>query len=464
MQSHDTDTGLIPLENALYYKSNVFISAKYKSTLLENKIINLAIGKLQQLKITDSSSLTINLTSAEIKRVFKSKNNVYRSLKNAAKTMAGDIVLLENGKGNFLLFPIIQKAAYINGTLTIRFNEELRPFISGFDSRYTPLEIAVSSMATSNSALKFYELFEKELYASNPKYSKADNCVIIDYGVSELKFMLGFCDMAHPSVKAAYKEGNYDYDALYESLPDYAKMYPTYSDFVKRCVLPAQKELDEISNLRFEFEGIRTEGNKMGKIRFYIYANTKNKGRLEQRAKLFANAAGANEFDNVIDIPDCEAPQFTELYENYVGFHGITKKDIDTMLEKADYNKERVCEAIQYVCKKDDVNGFSNYVISVLMHPEWDLTDKTAVVDGNDVNTEMMAAYKEHIHEVQKAENRKKNSKELWETTIKTRQDFPDFLNYMQETDRWDLEDFEAVFTYDDMVNYWRKWKVKNFK
>lgn len=52
------------------------------------------------------------------------------------------------------------------------------------------------------------------------------------------------------------------------------------------------------------------------------------------------------------------------------------------------------------------------------------------------------------------------NPKQIWENVIKTRDDFDEFLAYMEEKDNWSLDDFELIWTYDEMIDYWKKWKM----
>ena len=148
-----------------------------------------------------------------------------------------------------------------------------------------------------------------------------------------------------------------------------------------------------------------------------------------------------------------------ELYQEFVGFHNLTKEDIDLLCKKANYDVTRVKDAIYYADSRGNISEFMNYVVSVVDHPEWDI-EGTAVVNGKDINPELRKIGKEVIKQQKKQENEKKNPKQIWENVIKTRDDFDEFLAYMEEKDNWSIDDFELIWTYDEMIDYWKKWKM----
>lgn len=455
---------LIPLENSTLYKSNVLISAKYKSTLLENQVTALAFTRIQQKFSGESEKLIAEIYPSELKRILGSDNNVYRTLTNLQHTIKGKDIFIEDGKGNFMSSVIITDADYINGVFIITFNDRIKNFLFNLEKNYTTLRIGILSSFRTNSAFRLYELFIKEMYAGNPKYDKHMECVVVEYPITELKFIIGVCDINHPDISnIKSRMGKHiDYDVLYSKLPKEAQKYNNSADFMKRIIVPAQSELLEKSDIKFEYEGIKVKGNKVSKIRFYIYENKQNSNKIITRSEIIEETK--NDFHNIVDVEyrQLELPMDInmELYEDYVGLHGITKEDIDVMLSKTNFDQARVREAINYVNTKDHIDtGFVNYVMSVLMHPEWDISEGQVVVHGKDINPELIKVAREYSNEVAINENKKKNPKEVWETVIKTRDDFNDFLKYMENKDRWDLASFEAVYDYNEMIEYWKNWK-----
>ena len=166
-------TDYIPVnEESVYYKSNKLIMAKGKISTNENNIIELAICKIQKVSMDKDASLITTMYANELKSYIKNKSNVYATLKNVSQTIGKKTMMIENGKGDFAVFPIIQKAEYKNGVFTIRFNEEIRPYITQLTAEYTKLKIAVSKDSSSIATSKLYGIFEKELYPGSKSYDK----------------------------------------------------------------------------------------------------------------------------------------------------------------------------------------------------------------------------------------------------------------------------------------------------
>ena len=441
---------LIPLKYSTYRVANSFMSAKGKTTLNDTRLVDIAICKIQQIShMAIDADLTTTIYPAEIRELFGDTGNSYRTLRNASKTLASRTILIEDGKGNFIVFPVIQKVEYNKGVLTIRMNEEVRRYILGLnEGNYTQYRIAVDGDATSVATLRMYQIFNEELYPGNKKYNKELGCVVVEYAVNELKFILGLCDDQHPALDAVKKKmgKKIDWDMLYEALPKNEKIYPSTYNFIKNAIEPAQRELENISNIKFEFQKIKTKGKTIGKLRFFIYKNEEHEKELEKRAKFI---------DKILKIPE---EVRIELYEEFVGLHKLTKDNIDTFLIKASGDAARVREAIYYVNSKENINDFVSYIISVITNPEWNLSNGTAIINNTELNPELIETAKKQKDEFIKKETKAKNPKQIWETVIKIRDDFPDFIKYMADKDNWDLETFELVFDYPEMINYWKKW------
>lgn len=443
---------LIPLKYSTYRVSNSFMSAKGKTTLYNTRLIDIAICKIQQMShMAEDAELIANIYSAEIKELFGDTGNSYRTLRNAAKTLASRTILIEDGKGNFIVFPVVQKVEYNRGVLTIRMNEEVRKYILGLKSgNYTQYRIAVDAKATSVATLRMYQIFEQELYPGNRKYNEELGCVVVEYPVNELKFTLGLCDDQNPALDAVKKKmgKKIDWDMLYEALPKEEKIYPSTYNFIYNAIEPAQRELEEISNIRFEYQRVKTKGKAISKLRFFIYKNEENEKKLAKQAKFI---------EKILKIPD---EVRMELYEEFVGLHKLKREDIDTFLIKASGDALKVREAIYYVNGKDNINDFTGYIISVLNNPEWDLSGGTAVVNDTDIAPERTRMAKEYIKTQTKKDTMSKNPSEIWNNIIKQRDDFSDFISYMESTDHWDLETFELVYKYEEMIDHWKKWKA----
>ena len=96
----------------------------------------------------------------------------------------------------------------------------------------------------------------------------------VEYNISELRFIIGLANSDDQAVKNAMANmgKNIDWDELFEKLDKKDKKYEEWRDFQRRILKPAQEELKEKSDIRFEYKGIR-EGRKTKKLLFTIYRN-----------------------------------------------------------------------------------------------------------------------------------------------------------------------------------------------
>lgn len=452
------DISYVPIDDeSVYYKSNKFITSKGKMTVNENRVVDLAICKIQRVSMDINASLITRIYASDLKTILQNKTNIYALLKTVSRTLCTKSIMIENGKGDFVVFPIIQKAEYRKGVFTIRFNEEIRPYITGMDGDFTKLKIAVSEKASSVASARLYQILNKEVYPGSKSYNKKLDCYVTEYSIADLKFIFGIADIDHPALTALKekmkRDRYYDWDLLYDALPESEKKYESSNDFMKRAIEPARKELDELSNISFDYEGVSTWGKKVTRVRFFIRRNSKNDRRIKETL---------DKVNKIIEKEDIKVlkSDLEDLYEEFIGQHMLTKENIDGFLEKADYDVVRVRNAIYYTSDRGDIYDFVGYVVSVLMHPEWDLTGGAVVVNGTDVNKELVEVGKTFRREQIKKDTKSKNASQIWETVIKTRDDFDDFLNYMEDKNRWDLDTFELIFDDNEKVEYWKKWAL----
>ena len=136
-----------PLNSLSLRKSNDFISAKYKSTLLENQVMAIALTKIEVDAKDKDAPLQAKLYPGDLKKLVSDPAHIYRDLKKLAKTITGHTMFLEDGKGNFKAFSVVPNADYIDGVFIIKFNNELRDHVLGLTSSYTNLELAIQRIS-----------------------------------------------------------------------------------------------------------------------------------------------------------------------------------------------------------------------------------------------------------------------------------------------------------------------------
>lgn len=423
-------------------KSNDLISAKYKSSLLENQIMAIAMTRIEIDCKNEKSPVCARLYPKEITKLIGRTNNIYRELKTVSKTMLGHSMIIEDGKGNFEAFAVITNADYIDGVFIVTFNEAIRPHILGLQKNYTTLKLSTLTGFEKNTSFRIYELLQKEMYRS--KSSINDGMVSVTYGINEFRFMIGLANAEEKGVQKilAKTSGEIDWDYLYENVA-IEKIYSEWRDLRRRIILPAQEELAKRSNIRFEFEGIRCGGNKIRKLKFNIFPNEPEeaiKRDIAKRAKIIEKTS--------IDYHQFELPEviFHDFFEEYTNHNGLSVSDLNIFLSKSNNDVDKIKEAIRLADMQTNISNYVGWIISCI---ENNYSSPIEVVSGSKEKAE-------YINDAKKQVNSPDLQLRVW-NKITQKDDFKDFLNHVG----FSQEAIEAVYENPrERAEMYADWKV----
>lgn len=430
-------------------KSNDFITSKYKTTVLENKIMAIALTRIEENgKRNEEISLEAKLYPGELKRLFGGQTNIYTNLKKISKSIVGHGVVIEDGIGNFKAFSIVPNAKYENGVFTIYFNNELRPHILGLKKNYTTLEISVICGLTSNASIRIYELLKKEVYKSNPDIDNGR--VTVRYNINEFRFMIGLADIEEKEVKNAMaRMGNeIDWDYLFEKVSK-KKTYSEFKELKRRILDTAKEELNNLSNIRFEYEGIRTKGNKYGEIEFHIYPNIPNKNNEEKIAKkeeiLRKNYNYEEEENYQYEYPEYSYPKLFK----YLGHNYLSREDLILLLSTAKYDEEKVINAIELADKQDEIDNYIGWLIKCIKNEYKEIS----VIKGS-------AKRAERIEELEKSYKNESVKERVWKKT-KEKEDFKEFLEEIGINEELLEKDYPDI---SERIRLYTDWRMERNK
>jgi len=435
--------GTEPLTNLSVRKSNDFISAKYKSSLLENQVMAIALTRIEVNNNDKDSPLEARLYPGEIKKLVSDPAHIYRDLKKLAKTITGHTMFLEDGKGNFKAFAVVPNADYIDGVFVIKFNNELRDHVLGLEKNYTTLELSVMTDFKKNASFRLYEVLKKEAYKiPNGK----DNYTQIEYNISELRFIIGLANSDDQSVKNAMASmKSIDWDELYEKLDKKDKKYEEWRDFQRRILIPAKEELEEKSDIRFEYEPVK-EGRKTKRILFTIYRNIpRNPEIIDERQALFEATTKPN---RQLEMP---YDLYVELYEEYVGHNQLSKEDIDLLFKKAGGDAEKVKSAISLADKQPSIDNYMGWLIRCI---ENDYA-QTEVIDGS---FEDAKSVKQVMNTYEALKEAGIPQAKAW-ARIKNKEDYDDFIEYVI-LNGISEEQLEVIYSPEELVKMYTDYKM----
>ena len=429
-----------PITNLSMHKSNELISAKYKSTLLENQIMSIALTRIEVEAKEDDTRLIARLYPGELKRLVSDPAHIYRDLKKIAKAIVGHTMLLEDGKGNFRIFSIVPNADYINGTFVIEFNRILKDHILNLSRHYTTLELSMMTSFTRNSSFRLYELLKKDAYRIND----SNPSVNVEYNISELRFIIGLANSDDDRVKRALDSRNdIDWDDLYDRLDKRDKKYPEWRDFNRRVIKPAQQELAEKSDIRFDYEGIR-KGRTTKSIRFTIYKNEPepiHKSSINKKRDIIEKNQTYYQLELPLDM-------YPELRSAYTGHNGLTGDDLTLLLQKADFNEQIVRDAIKMADEQPELSNYMGWIIRCI---ERGYT-RTETLSGDADRARLVHAIKDNLLEYEDDV-----AERVWQ---KTRQK-DDFKSFKQAVEARGLpmNVLEAAYDAKEKMDIYVVWK-----
>jgi plasmid replication initiation protein len=422
-------------------KSNALISAKYRTTLLENKILAIALTRLE----VHGDSMWATMYPGELKQILGNGNdtNIYKKLKRIAKTMIGHHVVIEDGQGNFKAFSMITNVEYVGRVFKIVFNKELIPYVYQLRSNYTTFSLATLVGFSKNSSWRIYELLRKEIYRE--KFT-AEEYIKKEFDIFELRFMIGLVNTDEEGVKRAEASGK-SWEEIYEK---YAieKQYQTWYDFKTRVLEPAQKELEIKSDIRFEFRGIRMGvGGKVRRIEFTIWKNEINDVIQRNLLHKVQTIEEKNSEYRQVSLTDAA---FESIYCKYVNHNALTREDIELMLEVAEYDGGKVERAIKMA---DQQPHLKNYIGWILQCIKDGYAEPIEVVEGS---VEKAAKIRQLMDDIRSPEVIER----VW-MRAKGSDEYKEFVAYL-EGGGISEDIFEYGYDTSEKVDLFFEWKKQN--
>lgn len=434
-----------PLTRLKVRKSNELIVAKYKASLLENQVMAIALSRIEVNADNDGDySLEARLYPGDLRRLISDPTHIYRDLKKLSKKIIGRTMFLEDGKGNFKAFAVVPNADYQDGVFTIKFNSEIKRhvFNLGKGKNYASYELAIMTNFKKSTSFRLYEVLKKDAYRIP---GEDDACIQVEYNICELRFMVGLANSDVPFVKDAISQSRekVDWDGLYDQLDKGDKSYEDWQDLQRYVLKPAQMEMEEKSDIRFEYEGIR-EGRRTKRILFTIYRNTpQNVTAIDNKKALIDAGMTVN---RQLEMP---LDMYPELYENFTDHNGLAVEDITLLLNKAAGDEGKVRRAIELADKQSYIKNYMGWIIAAIERG----FEGVEVIDGSAETAKKVQEISEHLNS-----NRESIANQVWRK-IKTKPEFPEFIADINQKG-FDLDQLELIFEPEELTKAFTDWKV----
>ena len=363
---------LSPIENTevQVIKSNRLILARYRMSLVEQKLFAGCLGKLAKinsgvnLSENQSPTLVITATTDELKHwIGRSDRGFYTTLKTACTNLITRYMQVETPDDkSFKFYNIVSKAEYVNGVLTMRLNEDIKDYVIGIQKDYTKYSIGNICSFRSAYSVRIYELLKKHAYLI-----PEDNTpfTLRPWSLDDFKILIGLIpiDSSNPETIKELSKRSPDMTKAVEN-----SRTPTYqwSDFKKRVLEPAKKELAEFSDISFDYNPVHSgKGRKVVGLQFTIWRNDKN---------------GPMDTDNFVISP---------TFSNYTMIRKICKNiqltdfECSAIYDAADGDIEKIKKAFEYTEDKE-YNNFVAYLISAIKNCYYEQTTLYPAGSKND--------------------------------------------------------------------------------
>lgn len=341
-------------KNDLYRKANTLITAKYKSTITEEKILAAALAKISNSATTDENgNIVCELYVKELNQLFGYESKtLYNHLKDIALRLASNVIGTSDPINNsFDYISLVIRCTYKNGTLTIKFNGDVKEQLFDLKNRYTLLSIQTISKLSNLYSFRLYEILKSDAYRL--KYQVPNMCGIeMNISLSELKLDLGIINAGSDEIKQILNGSAHpDYDKAVEVAHE--QMMTTWTKFKRSVMDVAIPEINEKTDLNVSYSPVKVgRGGKVVGVSFLITAKEKevsNKKEIE-----IVNAKQPDEFDlmdAVINIID----------------EKISIKDAKAISEASNGDMEKVRKAYNIVKSSNtDIDNLVGFIIAAI--------------------------------------------------------------------------------------------------
>lgn len=332
-----------------YRKSNVLIGSKFKSTLLENKLLAISLANIPyNAEEGENGTLISTMKAADIRKLLNAnKGSFYSQLNSAARSMTAKSIGYNDPENQkFEYIAVVIRAAYDKGYFTIEYNPHIKNYLTDIKANFTKLSLPIMLKFESVYSFRLYELLKSKAYIPKNMQSELENKNIkkfnIRISIAELKLTLGVVNAELESVKRVLNNSKTpNFDKAVEVSPEH--MYTGMGDFKRRVIDVAIEEINRVSDMNVQYEPTRT---RAGKVVGFIF-----KVEFKESKPVLTS----EEKDEIIDM-------ISDLIDQ-----PLKTKDIRAIAEAAEYDFELVKRAYEGAeGSYDSISNFTGFMISAI--------------------------------------------------------------------------------------------------
>jgi len=304
----------------LVVKSNVLIESKYKLTTREQKII---LYLISQIRKDDKEFQTYKLSIKNFSKMLGLRGMPkYDEIKEITRDLMGKVVEIKDGNKihqvSWLSYVVYNKD---EGTIDLRFDPFLKPFLLHLKKEFTSYQLKNVVALKGSYSIRLYELLKQY-----------ENLKERTFAVDELRSLLGV-----------------------------GKSYKTYGNLKLRVLKPAKKELQEKTDISFNFEEIK-KGRKVTKVRFLIFQKNMSCSGDDSQMALFNKEALSQDTNFLYKSIN----RITRQHGYSIDFHTVQRWEKQAISKWRDNTYNNLLSLIKEVNHKGDINNPIGYITSIL--------------------------------------------------------------------------------------------------
>ncbi|MGE1043867.1 replication initiation protein [Bacillus wiedmannii] len=315
-------------ESNIVSKSNNLIEANSRLNLVEQKMLLCLASNIEP---SDQDFKTYTFPIKQFHDLLGlSGSTKYTELSKITKELLSKVIEIRI-REKLIQVSWISSAIYNRnmGTIDLRFDPLLKPFLLELSNKFTSYRLANVIKLKSTYAIRIYELLKQYEHIKKRTIS-----------LENLRYYLDAIDV-----------------------------YPNYANFKQRVLNPSQKELNQKTDISFEFEEVKL-GRKVQKIRFIIHSQKRKGTDSEHFEKNSDNFKQPNTFEQKIK-------RFEERCKGKVH---------PAVLEKWKKHEELVLEIIDDISFRVDIDSPIGYVEYMLSSRLKEQSDNEILIQNNQEN------------------------------------------------------------------------------
>ncbi len=344
-----------------YVKSNVLISATYRSSLLANKIMAIALANIKDAKVEESGKVISTLNATDlIKLMGANRGSFYSQLDKAANQMTGKTIgVSDPDLGYFDYIAVITRCTYDDGKLRIEWNDALKSKLLELSSNFTVLNIGTMLSFESVYSFRLYELLKSNAYNHKYRQTNENGEVTIEYSLSELKLNLGVINAELDSVRTILRsKKDPDFDKAVAASPE--RMFDDWRDFRKKVILVGVDEINEKTDLSVRFDPVKVgKGGKVSAVNFFV----KHKEFAKAEEKKSDRTEEKTVRPKAVMISDAEKFEIIAKVKDLIE-EDLEIKDIVSICEAAEYSFEKISGVYEVARATKTVNSMTAFMIA----------------------------------------------------------------------------------------------------